>query len=188
MSIGSAAKIHNPDTFGNREREREKPVSAKIYRFLPFPEKVCGFLRFFSAKICHWKLLRTIVKPLWPTTPKTQKKAKMTQDRKIVALKLPKISLSKGYFGQFKGYILCSGNLRGFFASEGGSCHRGFTIVLFFLRRSAIGNCEWGGFGKGAFSNSWLDAFSLQGHPLLQGNSCQKLAHFALQKPWPSTE
>ena len=54
----------------------------------------------------------------------------MTQDCKNVALKLPKISLSKGYFGQFKGYILCLGNLGGFFASEGGSCHRGFTIVL----------------------------------------------------------
>ena len=74
--------------------------------------------------------VRTIVKPLRPTTPKTQKKAKMTQDCKNVALKLPKIFLSKGYFGQFKGYILCSGNVGGFFASEGGSCHRGFTIVL----------------------------------------------------------
>ena len=83
--------------------------------------------------------LRTIVKPLSPTTPKTQKKAKMTQDCKNVALKLPKvslklpkISLSRGYFGQFKGYSICTGNLAGFFASEGGSCHRGFTIVLSF--------------------------------------------------------
>ena len=63
----------------------------------------------------------------------------MTQDCKNVALKLPKISLklpkislSKAYFGQFKGYILCSGNVGGFFASEGGSCHRCFTIVLTF--------------------------------------------------------
>ena len=38
--------------------------------------------------------------------------------------------LSKAYFGQFKGYTLCSGNVGGFFASEDGSCHRGFTIVL----------------------------------------------------------
>ena len=81
--------------------------------------------------------MRTTVKPLWPTTPKTQKKAKMTQDCKNVTLKLPKISLkNKGYFGQFKGHILCSGNFEGFFASEGGSCHRGFTIVLRFLSRS----------------------------------------------------
>ena len=61
----------------------------------------------------------------------------MTQDCKNVALKLPKISLklpkiflSKGYSGQFKAYILCSGDVGGFFASEGGSCHGGFTIVL----------------------------------------------------------
>ena len=47
-----------------------------------------------------------------------------------ISLKLLQISLSKGYFGQFKGYILCSGNVGVFFASEGGSCHRGFTIVL----------------------------------------------------------
>ena len=44
--------------------------------------------------------------------------------------KLPKISLTKGYFGQFKGYILCSGNVGGLFASEGGSWQRGFTIIL----------------------------------------------------------
>ena len=92
-----------------------------------------AFVEIFGRKAS----LRTIVKPLWPTTPKTQKKAKMTQDCKNVALKLPKISLkwpkialSEGYFRQFKGYILCSGNVGGFFASEGGSCHRGFTIVL----------------------------------------------------------
>ena len=54
----------------------------------------------------------------------------MTQDCKNVALKLAKMSLSKRYFGQFKGYLLCSGNVRGFCASEGGSCLRGFTIVL----------------------------------------------------------
>ena len=35
----------------------------------------------------------------------------MTQDHKNVALKLAKISLNKGYSGQFKGYILCSGNV-----------------------------------------------------------------------------
>ena len=67
---------------------------------------------------------------MWPTTPKTQKKQKWPRTARNVALKLPKISLSKGYFGQFKGYILCSGKFGGFFASEGGSCHRGFAIVL----------------------------------------------------------
>ena len=54
----------------------------------------------------------------------------MSKNRRKVALKSAKVSLSKGYFGQFKGYIPCSGNVGGFFASEGGSCHRGFTIVL----------------------------------------------------------
>ena len=37
------------------------------------------------------------------------------------SLKFPKISLIKGYFGQFKGYVLCSGNVGGLFASEGGT-------------------------------------------------------------------
>ena len=68
----------------------------------------------------HHSLERLIVMPLWPTTHKTQKKAKMIQwGCKNVALKLAQISLRKGYFGQFKGYILCSGNVGGFFASEG---------------------------------------------------------------------
>ena len=69
--------------------------------------------------------------------PQDAKESKHDTDCKTVALKLPKISLklpkislSKAYFGQFKGYILCSGNVGGFFASEGGSCHRGLTIVL----------------------------------------------------------
>ena len=93
-----------------------------------FSEKGDRPLTIFFGHFLVW----TIVKPLWPTTPKTQKKAKMTQDCKNTALKLPKMSLSKGYFGQFKGYILCSGNFGGFFCSEGVSCHRGFTIVLTF--------------------------------------------------------
>ena len=84
----------------------------------------------FSPKQRFMYVIVLAGKPLWPTTPKTQKTAKMTQDCNNVALQLPKISLSKGYFGQFKGYILCSGNVGGVFASEGGSCHRGFTIVL----------------------------------------------------------
>ena len=93
-----------------------------------------------------------------------QKKAKMTQDCKNVALKiaqnspyiaqyyplvrlklpktslkLPKVSLIfKGYFGQFRGYILVQEMLEGFFASEGGSCHRGFTIVLSERPRSLL--------------------------------------------------
>ena len=37
--------------------------------------------------------VRTIVKPLRPTTPKTQKKAKVTQHCENVALKLPIIFL-----------------------------------------------------------------------------------------------
>ena len=47
-----------------------------------------------------------IVKFLWPTTPKTRKKHKnytekdfLTQESKKVALKLPQISLNKGYLG-----------------------------------------------------------------------------------------
>ena len=68
----------------------------------------------------------------------------MTQDCKNVALKLPKISLSKGYFGQLKGYILCSGNVGGFFcAFEGGSCYRGFTIVLIITSTGAKFSCNF---------------------------------------------
>ena len=55
--------------------------------------------------------------------------------------------ISKGYFGQFKGYILCSGNVGGLFASEGGSCHRGFTIVL-------TENASWKGSQKVPFNGS----------------------------------
>ena len=77
-------------------------------------------------------LFRTIYSPCDPQPPR-RKKSKNDpglQKCRPFALKLPKLSLSKEYFGQFKAYILCSGNVRGFFASEGGSCHRGFTIVL----------------------------------------------------------
>ena len=51
---------------------------------------------------------------------------------KNIALKLPKISLTKGYFGQFKGYILQSWVIFAFFCVLGGGVvgHRGFTIVL----------------------------------------------------------
>ena len=72
----------------------------------------------------------------------------MTQDCKSVALKLPKISLKlpklslgKGNVGQFKGYIPCSGNLGRFFASEGGSCHKGFTIIPKQLKVRVIQHC-----------------------------------------------
>ena len=47
--------------------------------------------------------LRTIVKPLWQLPPSESKKPFNTSRTKNVALKLPKISLTKGYFGQFKG-------------------------------------------------------------------------------------
>ena len=99
----------------------------------------------------------------------------MTQDCKNVALKLPKISLelpkislSKRYFEQFKGYILCSGNVGGFFASEGGSCHRGFTIVLSNCRNIAVFSnrkCKIAGFqgaAKGGRQKEF-DHFSFSG-------------------------
>ena len=84
----------------------------------------------------------TIVKALRPTTPKTRKRNEddiakefSTQDHKNVALKLPKISLNEGYCCQFKGYILCLGDVgaqSGGFCFRGwktGSRHRGFTIT-----------------------------------------------------------
>ena len=54
-------------------------------------------------------LLERLQSPRDPQSPR-RKKTKMTQ-----------------------GYILCSGNIGGFLASEGGSCHRGFTIVSTIL-------------------------------------------------------
>ena len=78
-----------------------------------------------------------IIKPLWPTTPKMQKKAKMTQDCKSVALKLPKISLRKGCFGQLKGYSLCSGNVGGFFR------FRGWPLPQGLYNRSNPKNLLW---------------------------------------------
>ena len=61
----------------------------------------------------------------------------MTQDCKNVALKLPKISLklptislSKAYFGQFKGYILCSGKCWRVF------CFRGWKLPQGLYNRS----------------------------------------------------
>ena len=56
---------------------------------------------------------------------------------KNVGLKLPKISLTKGYFGQVKGYML--GQFKGYICAVLGHFfllrlgvvgHRGFTIVL----------------------------------------------------------
>ena len=52
------------------------------------------------------KMVRTIVKPLWQLPPSEAKKPSNISRTKNVALKLPKICLTKGYFGQFKGYIL----------------------------------------------------------------------------------
>ena len=49
--------------------------------------------------------IRTIVSPCDPQPPTRKRKKKMIQDCKNAALKLPKLSLSWGYFGQFKGYI-----------------------------------------------------------------------------------
>ena len=51
------------------------------------------------------RYFRTIVKPLWQLAPSEAKKPSNISRTKNVALKLPKISLTKGYFGQFKGYI-----------------------------------------------------------------------------------
>ena len=69
-------------------------------------------------------------------TQKDIEKYFLSKNRRKVALKSPKISLNKGYFGRFKGYIFfvgkCWCSTGGFFASEGGSRHRGFTIVLTF--------------------------------------------------------
>ena len=51
---------------------------------------------------------------------------------KNVALKLPKIALTKGYFGQFKGYIFTVlGHFLLLFCVLGFVGHRGFAIVLF---------------------------------------------------------
>ena len=53
-----------------------------------------------------------------PTTPKTQERNKndiakefSTRNHKNLALRLPQIFLDKGNLGQFKGYILCLGNV-----------------------------------------------------------------------------
>ena len=58
----------------------------------------------------------------------------MTQNRRNVALKLPTISLNKGYFGQFKGYTICLGivgaQLEGFLLPRVESRNTDFTLVL----------------------------------------------------------
>ena len=89
-----------------------------------FPDTCPAFRKYY---------LRTIVKPLWPRTPTTPKKHRMSKNRRKVDLKSAKVSLKKGYFGRFKCYILCLAMLvlnQRYFASEGGRRHRGFTIVL----------------------------------------------------------
>ena len=65
------------------------------------------------------------------------KKASNISRTENVALKLPKICLTKeyfgqfkGYFGQFKGYIFAVRVIFAFFCVLGVVGHRGFTIVL----------------------------------------------------------
>ena len=54
---------------------------------------------------------RTIVKQ----PPRRKRKQKWPRTAENLALKFVQISLSKGYFGQFKGYILYLGNVGGLF-------------------------------------------------------------------------
>ena len=77
-------------------------------------------------------LVRTIVKPLWRLPPSDAKNRLVEHQHsqtKNVALKSPKISLIKRYFGRFKGYFLRFLLIRCFLGVVGVLGHKGFTIV-----------------------------------------------------------
>ena len=64
------------------------------------------FLAYGSPTVS--KKRRTIVKPLWQLPPSEAKKKPTFPEQKNVALKLPKISLAKGYLGNLRAIILQS--------------------------------------------------------------------------------
>ena len=109
-----------------RETEIQLPEQLVVILALPicvlsFPERAKNWYKLHLIGItsctCHGAkcggynrvdlsfYARTIVKPLWQLPPSEAKKPSNISRTKNVALKLPKISLTKGYFGQFKGYI-----------------------------------------------------------------------------------
>ena len=62
--------------------------------------------------------------------PHDTPKSGMSKNRRKVALKSAKVSLNKGYFGRFKGYILCLGMLD--------FCFRGWKSPQGLYNRSKI--------------------------------------------------
>ena len=126
----------------------------------PMPNPACSPLQ-IDPGLEGFRLLKQLLERLWspwdPQSPKTHKKRKWHRKKKVstqhhrnVVLRLPRISFDKGCFGQFKGCLICLGNvdtqLEGALLPRVDVATRSFTVVLKQLRiQEALTGCVlWG--------------------------------------------